>query len=70
MTEPQNTALKAGELITATVTKSLPFGAFVEARDGTSGLVKGLLNAAEGVLLAVRVDDVDAGKHRFSASVG
>ena len=52
MTEPQNTALKAGDLITATVTKSLPFGAFVEAPDGTPGLVEGLLNAAEGALLS------------------
>jgi ribosomal protein S1 len=70
MTEPQNTALKTGDLISATVTKTMPFGAFVEAPDGMPGLVKGLLDAAQGDRLAVRVDDVDAGRHRFSASVG
>lgn len=69
MTEPQNTALKVGDLITTTVTKSLPFGALVEAPDGMPGLVKGLVSAAEGEQLAIRVDDVDAGKQRFSASV-
>ncbi|MEV8150174.1 hypothetical protein AB0O52_18780 [Arthrobacter sp. NPDC080073] len=70
MTEPQNTALKAGDLVTATVTKTLPFGAIVEAPNGMPGLVRGLGDAAEGERVAVRIDDVDAGKNRFSASAG
>lgn len=70
MTEPQNAVLKPGDLITAIVTKTLPFGALVEAPNGMPGLVKGLPAAAEGARPAVRVDDVDAGKHRFSASIG
>ncbi|MGO4587007.1 hypothetical protein AB4Z38_24460 [Arthrobacter sp. 2RAF6] len=70
MTELENIALNVGDLVTATVTKKLPFGALVEAPDGTPGLVKGLLDVAEGARIDIRVDDIDAEKHRFSASVG
>ncbi|WP_035749057.1 hypothetical protein [Arthrobacter sp. 35W] len=70
MTGQHNTALAAGDVVTATVAKVLPFGVLIEGPDGMPGLATGLRGAAEGQRLTVRVDDVDAAKGRFSASAG
>ncbi len=66
----QNPAdLVVGARITATITKALPFGALVETAGGMAGLVKDLLDAKVGEPVTIRVDGVDANKHRFSATV-
>jgi predicted RNA-binding protein with RPS1 domain len=58
----------AGDRVTAVVTKTLPFGALVEAADGTPGLVTGLEGIAIGASVEVRVAAFDAGQNRFSAT--
>ena len=65
MTEQNHIA--AGDRLTATVTKTLPFGALVEAADGTPGLVKGLDRVAAGASVELSVDAFDAAENRFSA---
>ena len=68
MTEQHPASLKLGETVPVTITKTLPFGAFVEAADGTVGLARGLRNGVVGDLVEVRVDSVDDVKHRFSGT--
>lgn len=71
------TSLSAGDRVTTVVTKTLPFGALVEAVDGTPGLVTGLSGVAVGASVEVRVDGVrrrrpcrPAARRRRSASPG
>ena len=59
--------IRAGDLITAIVTKSVPFGVFVEYA-GVPGLVR-RTHADQGSELRVRVIDYDATEQRFSATV-
>jgi len=68
MTEQHPASLALGETVTVTITKTLPFGAFVETADGTVGLARGLRNGVVGDLVEVRVDSVDDVKHRFSGT--
>jgi len=68
MTEQHPASLTLGETVTVTITKTLPFGAFVETADGTVGLARGLRNGVVGDLVEVRVDSVDDVKHRFSGT--
>jgi len=42
MTEQHPAALTLGDTVTVTITKTLPFGAFVKTADGTVGLVRDL----------------------------
>jgi hypothetical protein len=59
--------LAAGDLITAAVTKSVPFGVLVEYAD-----VPGLVRSARGELgdeLSLRVLEFDATERRFSAEL-
>ncbi len=59
--------LAAGDVITATVTKSLPFGVLVEYAD-----VPGLVKSAQGELgaeLSLRVLEFDPAERRFSAEL-
>jgi len=68
MTEQHPASLALGETVTVTITKTLPFGAFVETADGTVGLARGLRNGVVGDLVEIRVDSVDDVKHRFSGT--
>ena len=68
MTEQNHIA--AGDRLTATVTKALPFGALAEAADGTPGLVTGLDGVAVGASIELSVDAFDATENRFSAAAG
>lgn len=68
MTEQNHIA--AGDRLTATVTKTLPFGALAEAADGTPGLVTGLDGVAVGASIELSVDAFDATENRFSAAAG
>ena len=68
MTEQHPASLALGETVTVTITKTLPFGAFVETADGTVRLARGLRNGVVGDLVEVRVDSVDDVKHRFSGT--
>ena len=68
MTEQHPASLTLGETVPVTITKTLPFGAFVETADGTVGLARGLRNGVVGDLVEVRVDSVDDVKHRFSGT--
>ncbi len=67
-TEMHPAALTPGETVTVTITKTLPFGAFVKTGDGTVGLVTGLASGALGDLVEIRVDAVDDVNHRFSGT--
>ncbi|MFD4958601.1 hypothetical protein [Microbacterium sp. NPDC058389] len=58
--------LAAGDVVTATVTKAVPFGVLVECA-GVPGLVRGMA-ADPGVELRVRVVEYDAAQQRFSAT--
>lgn len=55
-----------GDILIVTITKPLPFGSLCETADGATGLVTNLRHAAEGDSLAITVDAVDTGRHRFS----
>jgi hypothetical protein len=55
----------AGDLATATVTKSVPFGVLVESA-GLPGLVRGVQGEL-GTELRVRVLEFDPAQQRFSA---
>ena len=71
MTEQHPAALTLGDTVTVTITKTLPFGAFVKTADGTVGLVRDLQNGQNGAvgdLVEIRVDGVDDVKHRFSGT--
>lgn len=68
MTEHDHIA--AGDRLTATVTKTVPFGALVKAADGTPGLVKGLAGVAVGASVELSVAAFDAAENRFSATAG
>jgi ribosomal protein S1 len=68
MIEQHPAAIARGDSITVTITKTLPFGAFVETADGTVGLATDLRNGAVGDLVTIRVDGVDDVKHRFSGT--
>lgn len=68
MTEQNHIA--AGDRLTATVTRTLPFGVLVEAADGTPGLAKGLSGVAVGASVDLSVDAFDAAENRFSATAG
>ena len=68
MTEQHPAALTLGDTVTVTITKTLPFGAFVKTADGTVGLVRDLQNGAVGDLVEIRVDGVDDVRHRFSGT--
>ncbi len=56
----------AGDVITATVTKTLPFGVLVE-HAGVPGLVRKASDEV-GAELTLRVLEFDADERRFSAS--
>lgn len=56
-----------GDVITATVTKTLPFGVLVESA-GVPGLVRGA-QRAPGAELSVRVLEYDSEQQRFSAEL-
>ena len=49
MTEQHPAALTLGDTVTVTITKTLPFGAFVKTADGTVGLVRDLQNGTAGI---------------------
>jgi ribosomal protein S1 len=68
MTEQNHIA--AGDRVTATVTKTLPFGALVETANGTPGLAKGLDGVAVGASVELTVDAFDPAENRFSAVAG
>jgi predicted RNA-binding protein with RPS1 domain len=71
MTEQHPAALTLGDTVTVTITKTLPFGAFVKTADGTVGLVRDLQNGQNGAvgdLVEIRVDGIDDVKHRFSGT--
>lgn len=57
-----------GDVLSATVTKSVPFGALIGALDGTPGLIRetGLTVDQQ---IRVRVDDYDLVNGRLSASL-
>jgi len=55
----------AGDVVTATVTKSLPLGVLVEYA-GMPGLVKGV-ESASGDEVSLRVIEFDSAQRRFSA---
>ena len=55
----------AGDVVTATVTKSLPFGVLVEYA-GMPGLVKGV-ESAPGDQVSLRVIEFDSAQRRFPA---
>jgi hypothetical protein len=57
--------LAAGDVITATVTKTLPFGVLVESA-GVPGLVRGAQDEP-GAELSLRVLEYDSTQRRFSA---
>lgn len=57
--------LAAGDIIAATITKSLPFGVLVEYA-GVAGLAKGA-EGEPGEQLNLRVIEFDAAENRFSA---
>ncbi|SFR39792.1 hypothetical protein SAMN04488591_1007 [Microbacterium azadirachtae] len=59
--------LVVGDVITATVTRSLPFGVLVEYAD-VSGLAKGV-DGAPGDKLSLRVLEFDSSQRRFSAEL-
>ncbi len=59
--------VRAGDVVTATVTRAVPFGVFVEYA-GVPGLVR-RAQAEAGAELRVRVVDYDAAERRFSATV-
>ncbi|MFF2842779.1 hypothetical protein [Paenarthrobacter sp. NPDC057981] len=59
--------LTAGDVVTATVTKSLPFGVLVEYAE-VPGLAKGV-DGAPGDKLSVRVLEFDSTQCRFSAEL-
>ncbi|MDQ4212482.1 hypothetical protein [Microbacterium capsulatum] len=59
--------LEAGDVISAVVTKALPFGVLVEYA-GVPGLARGV-QAEPGVALDVRVLEFDATLRRFSAEI-
>lgn len=58
---------RTGDMITATVTKTLPFGVLVEYGD-VPGLVRGT-QSKPGARLALRVTDVDDALRRFAAEL-
>ncbi|UXW86003.1 hypothetical protein NFX31_00245 [Microbacterium azadirachtae] len=58
---------RIGDVITATVTKTLPFGVLVEHADA-AGLVRGA-QSAPGARLSLRVIEVDRVLRRFAAEV-
>ncbi|VXB85683.1 conserved hypothetical protein [Microbacterium sp. 8M] len=58
---------RTGDMITATVTKTLPFGVLVEFAD-VPGLVRGT-QCEPGSRLSLRVTDVDDALRRFAAEV-
>jgi len=59
--------LAVGDVIAATVTKSLPFGVLVEYAD-VPGLAKGV-DSVPGDELSLRVLEFDSTQHRFSAEL-
>ena len=59
--------LAVGDIVTATVTKSLPFGVLVEYAD-VPGLAKGV-DRAPGDKLSLRVLEFDSTQRRFSAEL-
>lgn len=59
--------LAAGDVVIATVTKSLPFGVLVEYAD-VPGLVNGV-DRAPGESLSLRVLEFDSTQRRFSAEL-
>ena len=67
MTE-QHPAPTPGETLAVSITKTLPFGSFVETDDGTVGLVRDLRLGAVGDRAKIRIDEIDDVKHRFSGT--
>jgi hypothetical protein len=59
--------LVPGDVVTATVTKSLPFGVLVEYAD-VPGLARGV-DSAPGAKLKLRVLEFDSTRRRFSAEL-
>jgi len=59
--------LAPGDLVTATVTKTVPFGVLVESA-GVPGLVRGAQDAP-GTELGLRVLEYDSAQQRFSAEL-
>ena len=68
MTEQHPADLTPGDTVTVTITKTLPFGSFVQTADGTEGLARNLRNGAVGDLVEIRVDGIDDVRHRFSGT--
>ncbi|HKT58025.1 MAG TPA: hypothetical protein VJR25_14780 [Microbacterium sp.] len=60
-------SLSAGDVVTATVTKVLPFGVLVEYTN-VAGLAKGVAGEP-GASLELRVLEFDAARRRFSAEL-
>lgn len=60
-------SLSAGDVVTATVTKALPFGVLVEYAN-VPGLAKGVVGEP-GAVLTLRVLEFDAAERRFSAEL-
>ena len=63
-----DSVLSAGDVIEATVTKSLPFGVLVQTADDVPGLVRGA-RADAGATIRVRVTMYDAELARFAADL-
>jgi hypothetical protein len=59
--------LVAGDVVTATVTKALPFGVLVEY-SGVPGLARGV-DSAPGAKLDLRLLEFDSTQRRFSAEL-
>lgn len=60
-------SLSSGDVVTATVTKSLPFGVLVEY-ENVPGLAKGV-TGEPGAELELRVLEFDAAQRQFSAEL-
>jgi ribosomal protein S1 len=63
---------RTGDVVDGTVTKLLPFGAFVEVADGVVGLLTGdAVSTGDarpqvGARIAVRIREFDSDRHRVS----
>jgi hypothetical protein len=56
----------AGDIVTVTVTKPLPFGCLVEATDGVPGLLRGVTGAHAGERVDARIESLDLDHHRVA----
>ena len=56
----------AGDLITVTVTRALPFGCLVDAGDGVPGLLHGVTGPQPGERVSARIGALDPQRQRVS----